>query len=133
MQSSAASSTGNCSGAQPAITALTATFSTVASPNPGSITITTSWGARRVPCSIAATAAGVGGITGIPSLQSRSSKKRLTASRPAGESSSVTVKVSRPPPPLILPPLLPATAVCAVSVVSPAMMPSICSSTIRWM
>ena len=90
----AANRTGNCSGRHPAMTALMAIFSTVASPKPGSITMTTSWGALFVPLSILSTAAGVGGATGIPSLQSRSARNLFTASRPSGVSSSSTVNVS---------------------------------------
>ena len=97
-QSMAASNMGNCSGRQPAITALIATFSTVATPKPGSITISTSWGLRLVPASIRSTSSGVGGITGMPSLQSRSARKRFTESSPSGEASISTVNTSVAPP-----------------------------------
>src|SRR5713101_1047176 len=80
----AARSTGKCAGRQPAMTALMEIFSTVARPKPGSITMSTSWGWRLVPLNICSTAAGVGGMTGRPSLQSRSARKRFTASSPAG-------------------------------------------------
>ena len=94
------------------------------------MTITTSCGLRLVPLSIASTAAGVGGMTGIPSLQSRSSRNRLTASRPSGDSSSSTVNISVP--------WFPFLALCrgagnAVRLVNPRMMSSICSSTILQM
>ena len=121
---------GNCAGWQPAITALMAIFSTVASPKPGSITMTTSCGARLVPLSMASTAAGVGGTTGIPSLQSRSSMKRFTASKPQGESSNVTVNRSDSLCPLDV---AGSSADAAEILVSPLMMLSISSSTILWM
>ena len=129
MHSRAASRMGNCAGWQPAITALMATFSTVARPKPGSMTMTTSCGSRRVPLSMASTAAGVGGTMGIPSLQSRSSMKRFTASRPRGVSSSSTVKTSVSLWPLAAP----ERSADADIRVSPRMMLSICSSTILWM
>ena len=129
-QSIAAKSTGNCSGRQPAITALIAIFSTVARPNPGSMTMSTSWGARLVPFSICSTAAGVGGITGMPSLQSRSARKRLTASSPSGVSFNSTVKTSVAWPLLRAPLAAPADAGIEVSL---SIISSICSSTILWM
>ena len=63
----AAMTTGKCSGRQPAITALTAIFSTVPRPSPGSSTPTRWSGARRVPASIASTARRVGGRMGTVS------------------------------------------------------------------
>ncbi len=65
--STAASTTGRYSGRQPAITALTATFSTVQSTRSGGTTATTSSGALDVPASMASTRSGVGGTTGNPS------------------------------------------------------------------
>ena len=66
--SSAASTTGMQAAVQPASTAFTATFSTVALPISGGTTATTSVGSRRVPRSIPATRAGVGATTGRPSV-----------------------------------------------------------------
>ncbi|MGQ0545032.1 MAG: hypothetical protein ACT4P3_06800 [Betaproteobacteria bacterium] len=67
-----ASTTGRYSGRQPAITAFTATFSTVnshASRNAvGARRPTTSSGVRRVPRSIAATRSSVGSMTGRKSV-----------------------------------------------------------------
>ena len=70
--STAASTTGRYSGRHPAITALTATFSTVHSTRSGGTTATTSSGARVVPASIRSTRSSVGGTTGRPSVQPRS-------------------------------------------------------------
>ena len=67
--SSAARITGMYSGFAPAITALTATFSTVHSTRSGGTTATTSSGARVVPVSIRSTRASVGATTGRPSVQ----------------------------------------------------------------
>ena len=128
-QSIAASSTGNCSGRHPAITALMAIFSTVATPNPGSMIIITSCGARLVPASIRSTSSGVGGTTGIPSLQSRSARNRFTAFTPSADGSISTVKTSVVPLEGV-----PVTGPRDVGkVVSPWMIASICSSTIRRM
>ena len=69
--SSAAMTTGRCSGSAPAMTALTATHSTVATPSRGASTATTSSRRRRVPATIRATRSAVGGITGSPSPQPR--------------------------------------------------------------
>src|SRR5437660_10292401 len=65
----AASTTGRCSGRQPAITALTATFSTVASAHVGGSDATTSAGGRPAAATNAATRSGVGGTSGSPSPQ----------------------------------------------------------------
>ena len=70
--STAVSTTGRYSGRQPAITALTATFSTVHSARSGGTMATISSGARFVPSSIRVTRASVGGTTGRPSVQPRS-------------------------------------------------------------
>ena len=70
--SSAAITTGRCSGMQPAITALTATFSTEHSTRLGGTTATRSDGSRVVPSSMRSTLASVGGTTGRPSDQPRS-------------------------------------------------------------
>ena len=78
-----ASTTGRYSGRQPAITALTAAFSTVQSAKSGPTTATTSSGARVVPSSIRSTRAGVGGTTGSPSVQPRSKKASASSSRRA--------------------------------------------------
>src|SRR5207237_6350568 len=69
--STAAITTGRYSGRQPAITALTATFSTVAPPMFGGTTATTSCAPRRVPPSMRTTRSGVGGTTGSPSVRPR--------------------------------------------------------------
>ena len=81
--STAASTTGRYSGRQPAITALTATFSTVHSTRSGGTTATTSSGARVVPSSMRRTRASVGGTTGRPSVQPRSNRASNSSSRAA--------------------------------------------------
>ncbi|OGA38922.1 MAG: hypothetical protein A3G24_12300 [Betaproteobacteria bacterium RIFCSPLOWO2_12_FULL_62_13] len=63
--------TGRCSGPQPAITALIAIFSTVASPNFGAIPPITAEGSRSVACRARRTRSGVGGTIGKPSVQPR--------------------------------------------------------------
>ena len=70
--STAASTTGKYSGLQPAMTAFTATFSTVHSASVGGTTAMISSGARVVAANMAATRASVGGTTGNPSDQPRS-------------------------------------------------------------
>ncbi len=70
-QRTAAIRSGRCSGPQPAITALTASFSTVATPKPGSSVAITSAGLAWADRSIAATARSVGGTSGNPSDQPR--------------------------------------------------------------
>ena len=89
--STAAMRTGRCSGRHPAITAFTASFSTLAIPKPGSMMDTTSWGSRLVPPSIRSTASGVGGTTGKPSPQPLSRNRLLTASTVDRKSSPPTV------------------------------------------
>ena len=109
------------------MTALIAIFSTVARPKPGSITMSTSCGWRVVALSIRSTAMGVGGTTGMPSLQSRSARKRFTESRPSGVSSISTVNTSV----ALLPSCAPLPILGEVWIeVRPWIMPSICSSTI---
>ena len=81
--STAASTTGRYSGRQPAMTALTATFSTVHSTRSGGTTVTTSSGSRVVPSSIRSTRASVGGTTGSPSVQPRSKRASNSSSRAA--------------------------------------------------
>src|SRR5205823_1244507 len=65
--STAASTIGKTAGGQPAITALIATFSTVAGPSYGGTSATRSWVARLVASSISTTRVGVGGTKGRPS------------------------------------------------------------------
>ena len=67
--STAATTTGRWSGRQPAMTALMATFSTVAGARSGGMTATVSWGSRAMPSSIRSTRSGVGGTTGRPSVR----------------------------------------------------------------
>ena len=81
--STAAITHGRCSGRHPAITALTATFSTVTSTRSGGTTATTSWGERVVPVSIRSTRSSVGGTTGRPSLKPRSNIASMSSSRSA--------------------------------------------------
>ena len=90
----AASTTGKCSGLHPAITALMATFSTVALPLIGGIRPNTSEGASRPASSMARTRSSVGGTMGSPSVQPRSSKRSLMASSESGalETSRVDVR-----------------------------------------
>ncbi len=89
--STAASTTGRCSGRQPASTALTATFSTVQGTRSGGTIATTSSGARVVPASIASTRSSVGGTTGSPSVQPRA----YAASTSSSRSASSTVRLVR--------------------------------------
>ena len=70
--SMAARMTGKYSGRQPAITALTAIFSMVASPWRGGSTPTTSRGSRVVCFRNSCTRVSVGGTIGSPSVQPRS-------------------------------------------------------------
>src|SRR5690242_437519 len=66
--STAATTTGRYSGRQPAITALTATFWTVARPNRGGTSAITSSGERPTAAIAAITRPAVGGTTGSPSV-----------------------------------------------------------------
>ena len=86
--STAASTTGRYSGRQPAITALAATFSTVASPFSGSTSPSTSVGARSVKASACFTRATVGGTTGRPSLQPR--RRNSSCSRSSARGPRIT-------------------------------------------
>ena len=70
--STAASSTGKYSGRQPAMTALMASFSIVASPWRGGRMATTSRGSRVVCRRNSATRPSVGGMIGRPSVHPRS-------------------------------------------------------------
>jgi hypothetical protein len=72
--------TGMYSGRQPAMTALIAIFSTVASPQHGGIVATTSEGFLLVPAIIFSVAWLVGGIIGNPSLQPFSINKLFITS-----------------------------------------------------
>ena len=72
MAATPATMTGKYAGRQPAITALMARRSTVASPQLGGSWATTCWGSRLVAASMASTRSGVGGVMGRPSLQPRS-------------------------------------------------------------
>jgi len=67
--STAARTTGMCSGRQPASTALTAIFSTVATPSLGGTMPTTWEGSLPEARIMASTFSRVGGTTGRPSLQ----------------------------------------------------------------
>ena len=67
--STAVTTTGKYSGAQPAIVALTASFSTVAMPYLGGIGPSSASGARSVQANVRATRSGVGGTIGSPSVQ----------------------------------------------------------------
>src|ERR1700688_4126931 len=78
--SRAAITTGRYSGLHPAITALTAIFSTVTGARFGGTVATTSRGSRRVPVSIHITRSGVGGTTGSPSVNPRSNMNSKTSS-----------------------------------------------------
>ena len=82
--------TGKNSGRAPAITALTATFSTVYSHRPrlgvGCMRPTTSSGRRRVPASIAATRCSVGSTMGRKSVQPLRSKRARSWSSLSGSS-----------------------------------------------
>ena len=76
----AAINTGIYSGRQPAITALIAIFSTVASPQLGGTAAITSDGDRFVPVNILSTASSVGGMIGRPSVQPLEKYRLVTAS-----------------------------------------------------
>jgi hypothetical protein len=65
---------GEYSGRQPAITAFTASFSTVARPKFGGTSPTSASRDRRVAASIASTRAREGGTTGSPSVTPRSNQ-----------------------------------------------------------
>ena len=78
MASTAATISGNAPGSQPAITALTASFSSVANRQSGGIT--PSDRSPGAPPSIARTRASVGGTIGKPSHHCRSQKAASTAS-----------------------------------------------------
>ena len=78
--SSAVMTTGRYSGFAPAITALMATFSTVAGAMFGGTCATTSCGSRPVPRSIRRTRSGVGGTTGRPSVSPWSNRNSCTSS-----------------------------------------------------
>ena len=80
MHSTAVINTGMCSGRHPAITALAAIFSTVATPKPGSKVVTTSWGFLVVPAIMRSTRSGVGGTNGKPSLHRHSKNCRFMTS-----------------------------------------------------
>jgi len=82
--STAATMIGNAAGSQPAITALTASFSSVACRQSGGMTPSTRAPSR--PPSMAATRSGVGGMMGSPSHHARSVK---AARRATGSSSRV--------------------------------------------
>jgi hypothetical protein len=81
--STAARTTGRNSGRQPAMTAFTATFSTVQGARSGGTTATTWSGARVVPSSMATTRSSVGGTSGRPSLQPRANMASNSSSRDA--------------------------------------------------
>jgi len=91
----AASTTGRYSGRQPAITAFTATFSTVHGTRSGGAMATISSGARLVPESIASTRFSVGGTSGRPSLQPRSN---IASTSSSSSASSTRRERSTPPP-----------------------------------
>ena len=74
-----ARSTGIYSGLQPAMTAWTATNSTVTTPIRGAMSPTTSSGLWLVPLSISATRSGVGGMMGTPMDQPFLKKRSLTS------------------------------------------------------
>ena len=84
--STAVTSTGMCSARQPAITALTAICSTVATPSRGGTAPMTSPAARPEPATMRATASAVGAMTGKPSLQPRSKNQPCSAVGSAGAS-----------------------------------------------
>src|SRR5882724_10824896 len=78
--STAASTTGRYSGRQPAITALTAIFSTVARPKLGGISATSSSRERPEAATAAATRAAVGGTAGSPSVTPRAKRSSIGSS-----------------------------------------------------
>ncbi len=71
MPSTAASTSGKYVGRHPAMTALTAIFSTVACPRSGGSSATTWSRGRSVPRHISATASSVGGTMGVPFVKPR--------------------------------------------------------------
>ena len=80
MACTAASTTGKYSGRHPAITALAATFSTVATPPSGSISPSEAWRSTGLCPSISSMRPSVGGTMGSPSVQPRSRYSRFTSS-----------------------------------------------------
>ena len=78
--SMAVMTTGRYSGLQPAMTALMATFSTVAGAMFGGTTATRSCASRVVPSSIRITRSGVGGTTGRPSVRPWSKRNSCRSS-----------------------------------------------------
>ena len=84
---------GMCSGFAPAIAELTAICSTVAIPNPGGISHTTSSAFKLVPSISFSTASLVGGQTGRASDQSRSANSRFIFSTASYRSSPSNLKV----------------------------------------
>ena len=93
----APSSTGKYSGRQPAITALTAAFSTVQGTRFGGINPIISSAFRVVPANIRATLKSVGGVTGRPSVQPRSNATSIGS---LSSSTSIAREVSRISPAL---------------------------------
>ena len=91
----AATTAGKQAGGQPAITALTAIFSVVASPRRGSTTPITASGASSTVSSSACTRSAVGGISGSPSPQPRASAKAKNSSASAGAACESDVSVPR--------------------------------------
>jgi transposase InsO family protein len=75
--STAATTTGRYSGRQPAITALTATFWTVARPNRGGTSAITSSDGRPTAAIAAITRPAVGGTTGSPSVTPRANRASM--------------------------------------------------------
>ena len=94
MASTAATISGNAPGSQPAITALTASFSSVANRQSGGIT--PSDRSPGAPPSIARTRASVGGTIGKPSHHCRSQKAASTASGVSRTVISVVAGTVRP-------------------------------------
>ena len=74
-----ASTVGKYSGRQPAITALTASFSTVPRPKLGGISATRLSRARRVVARVCSTRSRVGGTTGRPSVTPRSNQRSMSS------------------------------------------------------
>src|SRR5262249_11360127 len=81
--STTASSTGKYSGRHPAITAFTASFSTVARPKLGGTSATSVWRERDVVCSMRSTRSRVGGTTGSPSVTPRSNQISISSAMAA--------------------------------------------------
>src|SRR5215472_8336624 len=92
--STTASSTGKYSGRQPAMTAFTASFSTVARPKLGGTSATSASRERKVACSMRSTRSRVGGTTGRPSVRPRSNQISISSAMAAPSIRMPTIELA---------------------------------------